>query len=288
MRFMTTQEDQTRSISSDAYRVLSVLRREQRSHLSLPEDADLLREITPSSPWRLAARMVRTGALIPLSRGRYAVAPIGATSLRQAAPIELLVHARLSPNTPYFISYFSGLVEHGLTDLDSNAIYAAVRKEVRATEVAGSPLVTTIIKAERRWFGEEKVTVERSGYYMRAQLERVLLDTLDRPKLCGSVEVVGRAWERAFRENRVNGEWLVEHAPLLGQSVARRAAFWLDRLGRDDLASALTPSLGDVTDPVALDASQAYGDGDWPVDGVWGVRVNVPEAAIRGWLAYGK
>lgn len=279
-------------VSLEERAFLATKERRGERHVSQRADAGLLREHS-ADPYGMVHRMASKGLLIPVASGSYLIAPAtGARRLEQAAPIQLALHARLSPYTEYFISYFSGLIEHRLTDLDESALYAAVRGgSLREVKVAGRRVVLARITTERKWFGLETVRVgegRRAPHYFRASLERTLLDTLDRPKLCGSPEIVVRAWERAAREKSMNVRQLVADAPRMSHSVARRAGFWLTQLKQDRAAARLHKDLGNLSVPVLLDASKHYGDGPWPVDRQWGVVVNVPEHAYAGWIGYAK
>lgn len=266
--------------------------RRGETYVSQRADAELLRRFS-ADPYLMVHRMASKGLLVPVASGSYLIAPAtGADRLELAAPVQLALHARLSPYTEYFISYFSGLIEHGLTDLDDEHLYVAVRGgALRNTLLAGRPVVLTRITSARKWFGFERVRVgseRRAPFYFRASSARVLLDTLDRPRLCGSPEIIVRAWERAVRERLVDPAALVGDAPRMGHSVARRVGFWLSQLGQQEAAAGLRESLGNHSVPVLLDASKHYGDGEWTVDREWAVIVNVPPRAFTGWIAYAK
>jgi predicted transcriptional regulator of viral defense system len=232
--------------------------------------------------------MASKGILFPIGSGSYAVAPDGARFIEQAVPFELALHARLSSFTEYYVSYMTAIIEHGLTDLDSENVYVAVRGSARKLEVAGRRVVATQITSERKWFGFERVQVDRQGHYFRADLERTLVDCLDRPRLCGAPEITVRAWERAFRQERIDLDRLTDYAIRLGRSATRRTAFWLAQLGQHDTVERLITHAGVLRAPVLLDSSQFYGDGDWWADRDFGVVVNVPEHAFHGWIAYAK
>jgi predicted transcriptional regulator of viral defense system len=280
------------SVSPRERAFLAAKQRRRERRVALSSDRELLSEYS-ADPYRMVHRMAAKGLLIPVASGSYLIAPpSGARTLQQAASIQLALDARLSSHGEYFISYFTGLIEHRLTDLDSRTLYAAFRGgNLRNVEVAGRPVRLTRIKAERKWFGFETLVTRdgrRGPSYRRAKLERVLLDTLDKPKLCGSPEIVVRAWERAIRERRPDLSWLAENAPRMGYSVARRLGFWLEQLGKARRAEPLRRHLGNRSVPVLLDSSKRYGEDDWPVDREWGVVVNVPRHAYAGWLSYGK
>jgi predicted transcriptional regulator of viral defense system len=229
-------ELKTGSISVGERSLLAALERRRQRRVNIRADRDLLEDFT-AHPYSMVHRMAAKGLLLPVASGTYLVAPpTGSTLLEQAAPIQIALDARLSAHGEYFISYFTGLIEHRLTDLDESTIYVAFRGgNLRNVRISGRPVHLTRINSDRKWFGSESVVASggqrRGPRYYRARLERVLLDGLDRPRLCGSPEIVLRGWERAFREKPVDVDWLVGNAPAMGYSVVRRTGFWLDLLG---------------------------------------------------------
>jgi predicted transcriptional regulator of viral defense system len=286
----TRHPSRPRSASKHEAEVLAGYRQARKGYVVLKTDKDRLTLGRRRDPYRVAHRMAEKGLLLPVGQGRYVIAPEGVTQVTDAAPFELALHAHLVRlgNGQYFISYLSGLIEHRLTDLDSDVVYVASRTRSQRLGVEGREVVLTEVSSDRKWFGAEAVRVDRLGQYMRATIERTLLDTLDRPRFCGAPEVWVRGWERAIREDRVDLVSLVADAPRLGKSVARRAAFWMDRLGVDGAGDQLLGQAGARRAPVLLDPSRSFGDGDWPVDWHYGLRLNLPESSIRGWLSYGK
>jgi predicted transcriptional regulator of viral defense system len=289
---MAKHSSRPASVSRAERAFLTEKERRRERGVSLREDRDLLAKYS-SDPYGMVHRMATKGLLLPIASGSYLIAPpSGAQRLQQASSIQLALDARLAPYGDYFISYFSGLIEHRLTDLDESTLYVAFRGgNLRNVEVAGRRVHLTKIKAAHKWFGIETLYTrdgQRGPRYRRATLERVLLDTLDKPRLCGSPEVIVRAWERAFRERNPDLEWLLAHASEMGYSVVRRLGFWLEQLGKARPAQRLRRQLGNRSVPILLDSSQRYGEGDWSVNRDWSVVVNVPPQAFAGWIAYGK
>lgn len=280
------------SVSRSERAFLAEKERRRERHVSVRRDLELLRRHA-SDPYGMIHRMASKGLLLAIAPGSYLIAPAtDAKRLQQAAPVQLALHARLFAYGEYFLSYFSALSEHGLTDLDDPVLYAAFRGgDLRNVTIGGQRVHLTRIKAERKWFGIEEVRVgegRRAPHYNRATIERVLLDTLDRPRLCGSPEVIIRAWERAARQNRSDWKQLVADAPSMGHSVTRRAGFLLDQLGFSSRSKPLLKHLGNTSVPILLDASRHYGESDWTIDRKWAIVQNIPEHALVGWLAYGK
>jgi predicted transcriptional regulator of viral defense system len=279
----------SRSTSKTDSAILRAIARRGRSYVSLSEDRSWLQQLTPNPALQLT-RMAKRGSLAQVARGRYVVLPDGASNVEQAAAPALLLAAAFA-GLDYYLGYLSALVEHRLTDEASDAVYLAVKGSTgrKLVSLAGKPVRMTRIVSEEKWFGIERVRAQGSAFYCRSDLERTLLDTLDRPRLCGRTETWVRCWERAFAQERVDVAKLVDYAGGVGGAVAARCGFWLRELGRVRDARLLLRAIGaPLTGRISLDASAPFGAGPWSRDRETGLIANMPEAAITGWLEYGK
>lgn len=272
------------SYSQKEQTVLAALRSRRRSYLSLVADGSWLQEIS-SRPDLLLRRMTEKQYLRALGGGCYILGP-ALVPQTGGVPGGIMAHARLASLTPYFLSYLTGLQEHGFVAPESGPLFAAVqgRSISRPSLVADKrKIVLTRIVTDRKWFGKERVEAPDWGHYYRADLARTLVDCLDRPRISGSPELAFTSWQKAFSERRVDPLELVDYAQRLGYSVTRRAGFWLSQLGALSTAIKLHEHRG-ASGVVLLDASKAYGENNWPVDRDWGLIINVPPEELQRWV----
>ena len=273
-------------LSRSEQKLLSALRQERRVNLSRSRDRELLLSIT-ADPATLIKRMVAKGWLHALGGGQFVRAESGEEAAEQSAPVQLLLHARMQSIAPYFITYFSGLVEYGLTDHDNPSLFVAVlgrHVRSRSLTVADRPVVMARITSERKWFGFTRERVQGKGFYFVAEPARVLLDCLDRPDLAGTAQIVVRAWARYLNQQNSSPAKIVEYAPRLGRATVRRAGYLLDLLGHEDAANELRSHRGTGgTAPVLFGGDQRHGHSRR-----WGLDLDVPEAALSGWASYEK
>ena len=230
--------------------------------------------------------MLEKGSLISVAPGRYLIAPVGADRIEMAASPQAVLDARLS-GTRYYIAFHSALSEHGLTDLEDPRLFVVVfgRTDLPGVlDLAGHKVVVTRITVERKWFGAERAILPAGSTYWRSDIERTLLDALQRPDLSGSTETVVRTWARAMGEDRASIRRLAEYAIRLGPTTVRRTGFWLSAMGHSKDAQALLQYRGS-SGLVALDPS---GSKSGSTDRVWRVVVNVPSESYLGWIGYGK
>lgn len=235
--------------------------------------------------------MARRGTLAKLGRGRYLALPEGASSARQAASLPVLVAATMHTRGPYYLGFLSAISEHGLTDETVYEIYIAVhgRTAPRQESVLDRPLRFVRLLTDPPWPGVERQRAEGRSFYFRSTPERTLLDALDHPEHCGSAETWVRAWERAFRLGKVEVAELLDQALERRQTCMARAGFWLRELGRvRESRILLRAARAPLKGRRLLDHTQPFGGGRWRRDRETGLIVNIPDAAIVGWLEYGK
>ncbi len=262
------------------------------AYIRWPDDQPWLEQIEGiGDPLRRLQGMKERGSLAPIARGRWIVMPPGASTVSQAAPPPVLLAALLDGRAEWYLGYLSALIDHGLTDIDSETLHVAVRgRGVPSTVMVGGRAVRIVhlVRADD-WSGVERLRAQGRTFTYRSGIERTLLDTLSYPKMCGSAEVWVRAWGRAAGEQRLDTGRLFDHVEQRNAAVQARCAYWLRELGQVRSARRIMRALGGrLTGVRRLDASQSFGEGPWPRDRETGLVLNMPQETIDGWLEYGK
>lgn len=279
-----------RSASKQDAAVLGAIARKGRRFIALPEDRPWLEQVI-DNPNLQVSRMANRGTLESLGWGRYLVLPDGATSARQAASLPVLVAALMHGRGAYYLGFLSALANHELTDETVNEIYIAVRgrRAPRQRSLLGRPVQFVRLLDTAEWPGVERQRAEGRSFYFRSSVERTLLDTLDHPEHCGATETWVRAWERAFRLEKVDVGEMLDQALERRPTTTARAAFWLRELGRVRESRLLLRAVGaPLRGARLLDLTRPFGEGPWRRDRETGLIMNLPEAAVTGWLEYGK
>jgi predicted transcriptional regulator of viral defense system len=287
-----------RRVSRTESRVLEALRRRDRATgrprdwLDLRRDKVWLAEEVGTPHLRqLLDRMADKGSLFQLGGGRYAVAPRGSVDVSQAMPFSVALDVAMG-GREYYLAFGSALADHGLIDENVDPIIAARASAVGgndALSVQGLRVTIVRVSSDRRWFGREWVKGEAHSGYWRSDLERTVLDAVDRPDLCAGNELVARAWGRAVHEERLDADRLVDYATRMSGVSALRAAFYSQQLNQHDLAQRILAVVPRTRSSKArLDLTRAFGPGKWPRDRATGLQINIPESRLRGWLTYGK
>lgn len=286
-----------RKVSPLAAAVLERLARERRVTLTVDKDGEWLRRLTPNFG-QLLADMEDNRSLYRLQRGRYVVAPRATSGLDQAAPVELLVDLALRDQGDYYLGFLTALISHGLTDLHSDVVYAAIHRDsslgVSALDLGGRR-VKLVRLAPSRWPRDpglrerQRIIPRTREFSWRSSLERTLVDGVFRPDLSGGIETVVVGWAKAHHDELADWDVVWAAAKDCGTSVALRAAYLLCQLGREALVAGDLPALRKSRARVLLDRGDGFGLGDRPVsrDPRTGLVLNVPEGAVPRWLAAG-
>lgn len=277
------------SISPTDALILEELSQRGQTSLYLKRDRDWLRTLT-GDPAKQVAGMKKRGTLFPVGGGRYVTLTPGQGSDPGELPTGTLLAAAFADRDDWYLGYLSALIEHRLADEHSNDLFVAVFGPLpRLRQLAGHPLHMTRLTSDHKRFGQERVRAAGRTFYLRSDLERTLLDTLDRPGMCGAPEIWARAWSRAFASDQLDRRRLVDYALRVGGTLAARCAFWMREVGEVRDSRLILKSIGaPLTGPRVLDAAQSFGAGEWRRDRDTGLIVNMPTRAIDGWLTYGK
>ncbi len=174
----------------------------------------------------LVAYHIRTGRLVRVRRGLFAVIPPGDDSVTY--PIDpYLIVSRLTPDS--ILSHHTALEFHGRAySVWQQFTYLASRPPktftFREQVYRGTKFPEALVRSDKTDFNV--LSAERSGMSLRVTgLERTLVDVLDRPFLSGGWEEVWRSLEAVefFDIDKV-----VEYALLLENSTtASKVGFYL-------------------------------------------------------------
>ncbi len=176
----------------------------------------------------LLAYHKKTGRIVRIRRGLYAVIPPGANP--GSYPVDpFLVAAKLTPDA--VLSHHTALEFHGRAySIHTHFTYSASRPlrslTFRSHVFRGTKFPLALLRAGKARFAVS--TAERSGQpLMVASLERTLVDVLDRPDLSGSWEEIWRSLESIefFDLDQVVG-----YALLLGNATTvAKVGFFLEQ-----------------------------------------------------------
>jgi predicted transcriptional regulator of viral defense system len=204
-----------------------------------------------------------------VSRGHYAIRPLGRLGTSAAAEDTALAVAAVFSDRPHRIAYRSALTHHGLLVRPSRVIQVACSDQVRIAELADRP-----VDVVRERSGTVAVGSVSAGHGASVStVERALLDGARRSDLIGGLGVLGDALDTAFSDLDV--QELRSFAKQLGAVPALRRLASLARiLELDDLAQQLLEGVHVPKTPIPADSCQP-GPREWE-DSAAGVIWSTP------------
>lgn len=208
----------------------------------------------------LLQRMEQDGLVARVERGKYlllGLEPAQGLSNPLGVASQLVI--------PSYVSFWSALHFHGLTEQAPRTVFVAVTRQKRPLAFQGT-VFQFVRLMPHLFFGYRRETL--AGLPLTVADEaKAVLDSLYLPDNAGGVTEVAKALRTALRDGRVEVAQLVEYARRMrSASLAGRLGYLLEQLGRP--AADLPPPRG----PVALDPARPRGGA---YDRRWKVYVNV-------------
>lgn len=240
------------------------------------DDARSVSRSSASAVDLLIAGLIKKKWLIRLNRGTYLIVPLSAGEQAEYSESWFVVARALIEPADYYLSHFSALEIHGMTTNPVLTVYISTPVRRIEKQIAGATYRFISVRPENMW-GSTETWVTPSQRVRVSDLERTIIDCLDRPDLCGGIiEVATGLWAK---RNLVDFRRLADYAKRLGrQSVVKRLGYLLGvfELGTQELTHELIETLS---------PSYALLDPTLPDEGhyvrKWRVRVNLNPDELR-------
>jgi predicted transcriptional regulator of viral defense system len=194
------------------------------------EDLSSVLVVSPVWAKNILSKLASHGAAQRVGRGKYVVIPADVMYGRKSYVADPLVFvSELMKGTEYYIAYYSAAHVHGLAEQMPFKTTVVVLKQMRPVEIENIRLSFVNLKRSR-FFGYEEVKY-LDVILNVSDLEKTIVDCVDRSELCGGIPEVIRALSNAFESGRVNWQRLVSYARRFkSHAVAQRLGFILEHL----------------------------------------------------------
>jgi len=221
-------------------------------------------------------RLTEAGWLVRLTAGRYAIVPLSSGDAAIPQVNRYVIARELLRESPYYISHESALDIHNMLTRPITRVIATTPRRLKKREIMGMSYRFVSAPLSSLW-GYEPNWVTPYEQVNVSDLERTILDCLNRPDLCAGVSqaAVG-LW---IRQDDFKWDILGQYTQKLGRhSVAQRLGYLLELF---DLG---TPSL--IEDLQKMVASHYTSlDPFLPEQGPrlarWRLRINIEPAALE-------
>ncbi len=206
---------------------------------------------------QIAFRLAKAGLATRLKRGTYALAAADAWGEPGAPPTNWHeAAAALAAPAPYYLAYYTAMGLHRMTQHPLRTLFIAVTRPHRDARI-DSVRFQFVVLAEHRFFGWEDHLLEPGRVVKAADLERTLIDSVDRPDLSGGLEEIIRGIKR--RQSDLNPDRLMRYLMRLREpALTKRVGFLLELAGYGEprVLRELERIAGRVKRYVALDTTR--------------------------------
>jgi predicted transcriptional regulator of viral defense system len=271
-----------RSLSKREADLILALEWEKQRIVSLRDIAVRLR-CSSAYARKMAHVLKKKGWLESAARGRYLLinAARGPKGVPEMSPY--LVAARLLP-TPYFLAYRWACTHHGLLTQISHVIHAAVRRPKASLELKNIRFKFIQI-IQKRFFGSEEAVVMGEKVIV-SDLERSVLDAIDRPELVGGIEASAQVLFHAGK--KLDPGKILDYLRRFHDSALSRRFGYLCEVLRVDLPANLASYL---SSQVSKDAAFLGSRKRWGTQGErhkrWNLILNVSQEELLGEVRIG-
>ena len=200
------------------------------------------------------SELVKRKVLARIKSGKYLILQMG-TENTQLKNWPVIARELVLPH-PYFISYYSAMRLHGMTTHPLFEVCVTVPRRLTDKKVSDFKYRFIYCKKEHFWGGETRWVTKQEKVEV-SDLERTLLDGLDRPDLCGGIlEVVRGIWAK---KADMNSQKMMQHAKKFRTKAAlKRLGLILETLNiNGELAGELFEMLENSKDYILLDPTSS-------------------------------
>ena len=229
---------------------LTRLASQNRTIITIEDIQDAV-DVSYNGAKKIANNLVHKKWLDRLTSGTYLIVPLAAGETGEYTEHEFVIASHLAE--PMYISYWSALDYHGLTEQVPTTVFAATTDQAPTREIHGVTY-TFVTVTDAKFFGFEPVAIDAHTVNI-ATVEKTLVDCADHPEYCGGILELAKGLANA---TDLNDETLVEQLLDLGNGAAiKRIVYLTDILdigfeGREKLVeefttgySKLDPTQGD-------------------------------------------
>jgi predicted transcriptional regulator of viral defense system len=181
---------------------------------------------------KIANNLVHKKWLDRLKSGTYLIVPLAAGETGEYTEHEFLIASHLAD--PMYVSYWSALNYHGLTEQVPMTVFAATTEQVPTREIHGVTY-TFVTLTEAKFFGYDTVAVDSHRVNV-ASVEKTLVDCADHPEHCGGIGELAKGLAAAD----LDAETLTEYLLRLGNGAAVKRIVYLADLLEVDLTKGET------------------------------------------------
>lgn len=210
--------------------------------------------------------LIKRDVLARIKSGVYLILQMGQEDIQLGNwPV---IAGELTGLNEYFISYYSAMRLHGMTTHPSMDVYITMSKRCLVKKINNITYHFIYSKPENFWGGCVRWVTKQNKINV-SDLERTILDGLERPELCGGIkEVVRGIWAK---NKEINWKKMEEYNIRFHTKAAiKRLGFILEMLGLE--VKSITDTIASSRNYILLDP---YGPNEGKHLSRWHIRLNM-------------
>lgn len=201
--------------------LISSLARQDKAIFTLND----VRETARGDAKKIVHRLAKKKWILPLKRGLYSIVPldVGVRGSDSFIIHNFVIGSHLIEL--YYIGYWSALNYHGLSEQIPITTFVATTRAKKSLEILGTTYQFVKV-TKTKMFGTVEIEIE--GKKVRvSDVEKTLVDCLERPQHCGGAEEIARAIY--FNHREVDFRKLKAYAKQMGNvSIMKRLGYILE------------------------------------------------------------
>lgn len=205
-------------------RLIRALLNQSKVAFSIQEAAQILRKhVFKTSD--LLSELVKKSVLARIKAGQYIILQVGGEEVQLS---NWPIIAKMLAGDVYYLSHYSAMRLHGMTTHPLFEVYITTTNRHRS-KIVNHINYRFIYCKKCNFWGSQTKWITKQDKVMQSDLERTLLDGLERPELCGGIiEVCRGLWTK---QNDLNLDRLAEYAKKYPtQAAVKRLGFLLETL----------------------------------------------------------
>ena len=204
--------------------LLSYLSENGKTIFSLRDVIDVLK-CSYDNAKMTVERLVRKRWVARIMKGKYLIVPLSAGVEGRYSEHEFIIASLFKPA---YIGYWTTLNYYGFTEQIPNIIFVATRRKIKSRVIFGIEF-RFVYLSERKFFGFTELNISGYSVYI-SDKEKTIVDCLDKPKYCGGMTEVMKAFSMV---DELNMDRLTDYAIKMSGAVVKRLGVILDMHGID-------------------------------------------------------
>lgn len=231
-------EKNLKSLGDTEARLLSSLASQDKTVFTFSE-AQKAASVSDYAIRLILSGLVEKKWLIRLTKGKYLIVPLEAGEAGEHTENWFVIAKNLIEPNQYYISHYSALDIHEMLTQPIKTIYISTPIRRIPKDILGAKFRFIYAKPKDLW-GTEEVWATPSQKVKTSDIERTIIDCLDRPDLCGGISEAAKGiWAK---RNDIDYTKLLDYAKKRKRSsVAKRLGFILETytLGSKEILAGL-------------------------------------------------